>query len=82
MIEAESLTKRYGDLVAIEDVSFEVPQGAVVGLLGPNGAGKSTVMKILTCFLSPTQGRARICGHDIFEAPLEVKRSIGYLPEG
>lgn len=81
MIEAESLTKRYGDLVAIEDVSFEVPKGAVVGLLGPNGAGKSTVMKILTCFMPPTQGRARICGHDIFDAPLEVKRSIGYLPE-
>ena len=81
MIEVRNLTKRYGEVVGIHDVSFDVPSGAVVGLLGPNGAGKTTAMKIITCFMPPTSGSARVCGHDIFESPMEVKRSIGYLPE-
>jgi ABC-2 type transport system ATP-binding protein len=81
VIEAHSLTKRYGDTIAIQDVSFEVEKGEVVGLLGPNGAGKTTAMKILTCFMPPTSGHAVICGHNIFDSPMEVKRSIGYLPE-
>ena len=81
MIEAEGLTKRYGDLLAVDGVSFKVEQGEVVGFLGPNGAGKTTTMRILTGFLPPTDGTARIAGHDIFEDPLAARRAIGYLPE-
>ncbi len=81
MIEATNLSKRYGDITAVDGVSFSVERGEVVGFLGPNGAGKTTTMRMLTGFLPPTDGSAKICGHDIFEAPLEARRAIGYLPE-
>jgi ABC-2 type transport system ATP-binding protein len=81
MIEVEGLTKDYGATRAVDHVSFSVRRGEVLGFLGPNGAGKSTTMKILTCFLSPTDGRARVAGHDVFDESLEVRRRIGYLPE-
>ena len=81
MIEVSGLTKKYGSRYAIEDVSFSINAGEVVGLLGPNGAGKSTTMKILTGYMSPTSGTAKICGYDVFSDPLEVKKRIGYLPE-
>jgi ABC-2 type transport system ATP-binding protein len=81
VIEARGLSKRYGDLVAVDDVSFSVEPGEVVGFLGPNGAGKTTTMRILTGFLPPTDGSAVIAGHDILQDPLAARRSIGYLPE-
>ena len=81
MIEVQNLTKRYRDRSAIEDLSFSVNEGEILGFLGPNGAGKSTTMKILTGFLPPSAGMARVAGFDVFEQPLEVKRRIGYLPE-
>ena len=81
MIEARGLSKRYGDVIAVDDISFEVGRGEVVGFLGPNGAGKTTTMRMLTGFLPPTDGTAVIAGHDIFEAPLAARRAIGYLPE-
>ena len=81
MIEVEHLTKFYGLVPAISDLSFQVGQGEVVGFLGPNGAGKTTTMKILTCFLPPTSGQARIDGLDISRDSLEVRQKIGYLPE-
>jgi len=81
MIEATNLSKRYGDITAVDGVSFSVERGEVVGFLGPNGAGKTTTMRMLTGFLPPTDGTARICGHDVFSEPLEARRSIGYLPE-
>lgn len=81
MIEAQGLTKRYGDLLAINALTFKVEPGEVVGFLGPNGAGKTTTMRILTGFLPASDGAAVIAGHDIFEAPLEARRAVGYLPE-
>jgi len=81
MIQAENLTKYYGEVKALDGVSFHVEKGEIVGLLGPNGAGKTTAMKILTSFLPPSSGTARVAGHDIFDDPLAVKRSVGYLPE-
>ena len=81
MIEARGLSKRYADIVAVDDVSFTVERGEVVGFLGPNGAGKTTTMRMLTGFLPPTDGSARIAGHDIFEDPLAARRAVGYLPE-
>jgi ABC-2 type transport system ATP-binding protein len=81
MIEARDLSKRYGDIAAVDGVSFSIGKGEVVGFLGPNGAGKTTTMRILTGFLPPTDGTAVIAGHDIFEDPLRARRSIGYLPE-
>src|SRR5215207_3254984 len=81
MIYASGLTKRYGSFKALDDVSFEVNKGEVVGFLGPNGAGKSTTMRILTCFIAPSAGTAKVNGHDVFDSPLEVRRSIGYLPQ-
>ena len=81
MITVEHLTKRYGDFLAVEDLSFEIDEGHVYGFLGPNGAGKSTTMNIMTGCLSATKGHVRIDGHDIFEEPNKAKRLIGYLPE-
>jgi ABC-2 type transport system ATP-binding protein len=81
MIEVDGLTKDYGPTRAVDQVSFAVRKGEVLGFLGPNGAGKSTTMKILTCFLSPTEGRAKVAGYDVFDQSLEVRRRIGYLPE-
>lgn len=81
MIESRGLTKRYGAVRALDRVSFEVRRGEVVGFLGPNGAGKSTTMRILTCFISATDGVAKVHGHDVFEEPLEVRKKIGYLPQ-
>jgi ABC-2 type transport system ATP-binding protein len=81
MIEVNQLTKRYGDVLALNNVSIKVNKGEVLGFLGPNGAGKTTTMKILTCFMAPTSGHARVAGHDIFEESLEVRKKIGYLPE-
>ncbi len=81
VIEVDRLTKRYGAFTAVDDISFEVGKGEIVGFLGPNGAGKTTTMRVLTCFLPATAGTARIAGYDIFDNPLEVKRRIGYLPE-
>ncbi len=82
MLEISHLVKKFGPLVAVDDVSFTVPVGEVLGFLGPNGAGKSTTMKMITGFLAPTAGTAIICGHDILRSPLRAKRQIGYLPEG
>ena len=81
VIEIQGLTKHYRDLVAIDQVSFKVGKGEIVGFLGPNGAGKTTTMKILTGFLPATSGTAAVCGHNVFEDPMAVKRRIGYLPE-
>jgi len=81
-IEARSLSKHYGSLVAVDELSFEVGSGEVLGFLGPNGAGKSTTMKMLTGFLTPTSGTATINGHDIITDSLAARRTIGYLPEG
>jgi ABC-2 type transport system ATP-binding protein len=81
MIEVENLTKRYGDFTAIEGVTFNVAEGEVVGFLGPNAAGKTTTMRILTCFMPATDGTARVAGYDVFDAPIEVRRRIGYMPE-
>jgi ABC-2 type transport system ATP-binding protein len=81
MIEVESLTKRYGPRTAVDNVSFKVHKGEILGFLGPNGAGKTTTMRILTGYLSATSGSARVAGYDVFEHPLEVKKRIGYLPE-
>ncbi len=81
MIEVTNLTKLYGDFTAVEDISFHVEKGDVLGFLGPNGAGKTTTMRILTGFLSPTDGAATIAGYDVFAQSLEARRHIGYLPE-
>ena len=81
MIEVRNLSKRYGEVVAVDDVSFSVKRGEVVGFLGPNGAGKTTTMRMLTGFLPPTDGTVAVAGHDIFEHALEARRAIGYLPE-
>jgi ABC-2 type transport system ATP-binding protein len=81
MIEVENLTKKYGRATAVDGVSFRVEKGEILGFLGPNGAGKTTTMRILTCYLPPTEGTARVAGHDVFAQPLEVKRRVGYLPE-
>lgn len=81
MIDVQGLTKFYGPIPAVQDVSFRVAQGEIVGFLGPNGAGKSTTMRILTAFAPATRGEARIAGFEVHADPLEVKRRIGYLPE-
>src|ERR1700751_4654990 len=82
MIAVRHLTRRFGPVTAVDDVSFAVRRGEVLGFLGPNGAGKSTTMKVITGFLAPTSGTAVVCGADIVEAPIAAKRHIGYLPEG
>ncbi len=81
MIQIENLVKAFGAKRAVDGVSFAVERGEVLGFLGPNGAGKSTTMRMITGFIPPTSGRVRVGGHDVAEAPLEVKRLIGYLPE-
>ncbi|MDE2450016.1 MAG: ABC transporter ATP-binding protein [Gammaproteobacteria bacterium] len=82
MIKTEHLSKRYESVTAVEDVTFEVRPGEVLGFLGPNGAGKTTTMRMLAGFVTPTAGRASICGHDIETEPLAAKERLGYLPEG
>jgi ABC-2 type transport system ATP-binding protein len=81
MITVKNLTKRYARTVAVDGISFDVAKGQIVGFLGPNGAGKTTTMRILTCFLPPSNGSATVAGFDVLEQPLEVKKRIGYLPE-
>jgi ABC-2 type transport system ATP-binding protein len=81
MIKVEGLTKRYARTVAVDDISFEVERGRIVGFLGPNGAGKTTTMRVLTCFLPPSHGTATVAGFDVLKQPLDVKKRIGYLPE-
>ena len=81
MIQVEGLTKRYASAVAVDDISFHVEKGQIVGFLGPNGAGKTTTMRILTCFMPPTGGTASVAGYDCVTQAQEVKRRIGYLPE-
>lgn len=80
-ISVKNIVKKYGEQKALNEVSFEIKSGEIVGLLGPNGAGKSTMMKILTCFIPPTSGEAAVCGFDVQEQSLEVRRNVGYLPE-
>src|SRR6202451_3819495 len=82
MIKTERLSKRYDTLTAVDDVSFEVHPGEVLGFLGPNGAGKTTTMRMIAGFVTPTSGTASICGHDIDREPLAAKASLAYLPEG
>ena len=82
MIDVHHLTRSFGPIVAVDDVSFSVGRGEVLGFLGPNGAGKSTTMKMITGFLAPTRGTAVICGDDIIADPISAKRHLGYLPEG
>ena len=81
MIKVNGLTKKYAHMTAVDQISFEVQKGQIVGFLGPNGAGKTTTMRMLTCFLTPTGGNATVAGFDILEQPMEVKKRIGYLPE-
>lgn len=81
MIEVRHLTKRYAKYTAVNDVSFDVGSGEIVGLLGPNGAGKSTILRILSCFMPATSGTVRVAGHDVFHHSREVRRRIGYMPE-
>jgi ABC-2 type transport system ATP-binding protein len=81
MIEVENLTKYYGPVLAVDNISFTVPEGKIVGFLGPNGAGKSTTLKILTCFLAASGGWARVAGFNVFSQSLQVRKRVGYLPE-
>jgi ABC-2 type transport system ATP-binding protein len=81
MIYANDLSKSFGSFRALDKINFEVKRGEIVGFLGPNGAGKSTTMRILTCFISPTSGTARVNGHDVFDEPLKVRECLGYLPQ-
>ena len=81
MITVRRLTKRYARTTAVDEISFDVAKGQIVGFLGPNGAGKTTTMRMLTCLLPPSSGTANVAGFDVLEQPLEVKKRIGYLPE-
>ena len=81
MIEVQHLTKRYGPVTAVDDVSFKVEKGEILGFLGPNGAGKTTTMRVLTGYMPPTGGKAIVAGYDVFDKPIEAKRRTGYLPE-
>jgi len=81
MIYAKDLSKNFGSFRALDKINFEVKRGEIVGFLGPNGAGKSTTMRILTCFISPSSGSARVNGHDVFDDSLKVRESLGYLPQ-
>ncbi len=82
MVEFDHLSKSFGDFCAVDDINLTVTKGEVLGFLGPNGAGKTTTMRMVSGFLTPTTGTARICGHDVVSAPTAVKRLIGYMPEG
>ena len=82
LIEIDGLTKRFGSFTAVDNVSFTVERGEVLGFLGPNGAGKSTTMRMLAGFMTPTSGTARICGHDVQSDSLAARKSLGFLPEG
>ena len=81
MIKVKDLKRSFGQLIAVDGISFEVGKGEVLGFLGPNGAGKSTAMKMLACFLTPDSGTASVCGHDIRREPIHVRRNLGYLAE-
>jgi ABC-2 type transport system ATP-binding protein len=81
VIEVQHLTKRYGPFTAVDDVSFKVERGEILGFLGPNGAGKTTTMRVLTGYMPPTDGRAIVAGYDVIDQPIEAKRRTGYLPE-
>jgi ABC-2 type transport system ATP-binding protein len=81
VIEVQHLTKRYGPVTAVDDISFSVERGEILGFLGPNGAGKTTTMRVLTGYMPPTDGKAIVAGYDVFEHPIEAKRRTGYLPE-
>ena len=81
MIEVKDLTKRYAGRTAVDAISFEVEKGEVVGFLGPNGAGKSTTIRMLTCFLSASEGTAKVGGYDIYDDSIKVRQHIGYMPE-
>ncbi|MBA24899.1 MAG: ABC transporter [Candidatus Marinimicrobia bacterium] len=81
MIEINNLTKRYGDFLAVDDISFNVEKGKILGFLGPNGAGKTTTMRIITGFMPPSEGNVTISGYDVLDEPLLTKNKIGYLPE-
>ena len=81
MIEVKDISKLYGEQRAVDHATFSVKKGEIVGLLGPNGAGKSTLMKIITCFIPPTEGEVNVCGHSIYDDTIAVRRCIGYLPE-
>ncbi len=82
MLDIQHLTKRFGGFAAVDDVTFAADRGEVLGFLGPNGAGKTTTMRMIVGFLAASSGRAIVCGHDVTEEPFEVKRLVGYLPEG
>lgn len=81
MIEAQNLSRRYGDFTAVDGISFSVGEGEIVGMLGPNGAGKTTTIRMITGFLPPTSGRVTVAGKDLVDAPREARRELGYLPE-
>src|SRR5687768_14601316 len=81
MIEAQNLIRRYGDFTAVDGISFSLGEGEIVGMLGPNGAGKTTTIRMITGFLPPTSGKVTVAGKDLFEAPREARRQLGYLPE-
>ncbi|CCZ22650.1 aBC transporter ATP-binding protein [Acetobacter sp. CAG:977] len=82
MISLENVTRKFGSFTAVDDLSMSVPKGQVLGFLGPNGAGKTTTMRMISGFLSPTSGKISVCGYDVTEQPVEVKKRIGYMPEG
>ena len=82
MVRCENLTKRFGQLTAVDGISFTVDSGSVVGILGPNGSGKTTTMRMITGYLMPSEGQATVCGFDVANSPIEVRKRIGYLPEG
>lgn len=82
LLEIDGVTKRFGSITAVDGISFSVRRGEVLGFLGPNGAGKTTTMRVVTGFLPPSEGRVTVCGYDVVRKPIEVKRRIGYLPEG
>ena len=82
MIEVKNVTKKYGNFTAVDNISFNIEEGEIVGLLGPNGAGKSTTMNMITGFIEPTEGEIIIDGNDILKKPKKAKKQIGYMPEG